>query len=97
VSGAAADDARHRARLRRTLAALERRAAAALGEGATAQVREYVEHHEFALALELLVALVARAGLAASGFRRGVDAAAARMGLADSEPLAEWRRYSGRG
>ena len=90
------DDARHRARLRGTLAALERRAAAALGEGATAQVREYVEHQEFGLALELLVAVVERAGLPAAGFRRGVAAAAARMGLADSESLAEWRRYCAR-
>lgn len=91
-----AADARHRARLRRSLTAMERRAAAALGEGATGPVREYVEHHEFALALELLVSLVARAGLPPAGYRRRVETAAARMALSDSEPLAEWRRYCAR-
>jgi hypothetical protein len=85
-----------RARLGRLLAELERVVAAELGdEEATAQAREYLEHHEFALALELLVCVAMRAGLDPAGHEAGVEEAAGRMGLVDSEPLAEWRRYSG--
>ena len=97
MTGAEEDDG-DRAGLRRTLAEMERAVAAELGdEGATEQAREYVEHHEFALALELLVCVAMRAGLDPAGHAERGEDAAGRMGLADSEPLAEWRRYRGRG
>lgn len=92
------EEDRRRARLGRTLAALERAVAAELGdEEATAQAREYLEHHEFALALELLACVAMRAGLRPAGHDARVEEAAGLMDLADSEPLAEWRRYRGGG
>lgn len=96
MTGAGDGEGEDRAWLARALAGVERSVAAELGEGATEQVREYVEHHEFGLALELLVCIVMRAGLAPTGYEERVAAAARRMDLPDSEPLAEWRRYRGR-
>jgi hypothetical protein len=91
-------DAEHRARLGRTLAALERVVAAALGnDGATEQAREYLEHHEFALALELLLCVAMRGGLDPAVLDGPAEDAATRMDLRDSEPLAEWRRYRAKG
>ena len=93
-----AEDEDARARLGRLLAEMERSVAAELrDEEATAQAREYLEHHEFALALELLVCVAMRAGLDPAGFAARVEEAAERMDLRDSEPLAEWRRHRGRG
>lgn len=86
----------HWARSRRALTELERSVASELGDGETAQVREYIEHNEAGLALELLVCIVIRAGLDPAGYEERVDEAAGRMGLSDSEHLAEWRRYCGR-
>lgn len=86
----------HWASMAALLADLERSVAAAVGEGNTEGVREYLDHHEFGLALELLVCLVIRAGLPPAGYAERVEAAAGRMGLNDSEPLAEWRAYLGR-
>ena len=89
----------HWARVRALLTELERAAAAELGDAETADVREYIEHNEPGLALELLVCIAARAGLDPAGFADGVEEAAARMGLSDSEDVAAWRdrRRRGRG
>lgn len=87
----------HWASMAALLGDLERSVAAAVGEGNTEGVREYLDHNEFGLALELLVCLVMRAGLPPAGYAERVDAAARRMGLDDSAPLAEWRRYTGQG
>ena len=97
MTGAGDGDGEDRAWLARALAEIERSVAAELGEGATEQVREYVEHHEFGLALELLVCVAMRAGLDPAGYGERVEEAARRMDLSDSEPLAEWRRHRGRG
>ncbi|GAA0569189.1 hypothetical protein GCM10009416_04360 [Craurococcus roseus] len=96
--GHGGDDAlrEHWARMRAALTDMERRVASELGdEAATAQAREYIEHNEPALALELLVCIAMRAGLHPAALDARVEDAAALMGLADSEPLAEWRRYRG--
>jgi hypothetical protein len=67
-----------------------------LGDAAaTAQAREYIEHNEPALALELLVCIAMRAGLDPVAYDAQVEDAAGRMDLSDSEPLEEWRRYRG--
>lgn len=88
----------HWARMRAALADIERCVALELGdEAATAQAREYIEHNEPALALELLVCVAMQAGLDTAAFEARVEEAAALMGLSDSEPLAEWRRYRGGG
>ncbi len=81
----------HWARMEALLAELERAAASELGDAETAGVREYIEHNEPGLALELLVSVVTRAGLDPAGFAEGVEEAAARMGLSDSEDVAAWR------
>ncbi len=89
----------HWARMRTALTELERSVASALGDAeATEQAREYIEHNEPALALELLVCVAMRAGLDPAAFGARVEEAAESMGgLADSEPLAEWRCYRRRG
>lgn len=98
MTGGGDDDRGHRARLRRTLAGMERAVAAALGdEEATEQAREYLDHHEFALALELLLCLAMRGELDPAALDAPAEEAAARMDLRDSESLAEWRRYRARG
>lgn len=97
-SGHGGDDAlrEHWARMRAALADMERRVASELGdEAATAQAREYIEHNEPALALELLVCVAMQAGLDPAAYDARVEEAAALMDLSDSEPLAEWRRYRG--
>ena len=91
-------DREHWARMRAALADLERSVASDLGNAeVTAQAREYIEHNEPGLALELLVSIAARAGLDPAGFADGVEEAVARMGLSDSEDVAAWRKRRGRG
>ena len=85
----------HWARMRALLMDLERAAASELGDAETAGVREYIEHNEPGLALELLASIAARAGLDPAGFADGVEDAAARMGLSDSEDVAAWRKRRG--
>jgi hypothetical protein len=84
----------HWARTRALLAELERAAASALGEAETAQAREFLDHNELGLALEALVSAAVDAGLdpPPPSFAEGVEEAAARMGLSDSEDIAAWRR-----
>jgi hypothetical protein len=87
-------DIGNRLRLREILLDLERSAAAELGgDATTAQVREYVEHHEFGLALELLVSILMREGAGPDGYRERIERAAARMDVSDSDHLRAWRRY----
>ena len=79
--------------LARTLAELERALASEIGEEKTAQAREYIEHHEFGLALELLTALIAAEGVGPAPYGAGVAAAAGRMGMTGPGDLSEWRAY----
>jgi len=85
--------------MRAALADLERSVASDLGNAeVTAQAREYIEHNEPALALELLVCIAIRAGLDPAAYDAWVEDAAGRMAFSDSDPLEEWRHYrSGRG
>ena len=65
------------------------------GPGRSAQVREYIEHHEFGLALELIIALLIQHGLRGRAYQADIAALAAAMGMEDSPFLAEWRRHLG--
>ena len=82
-----------RAAVAEALTGLKDALAREIGPEDTAQVAEYIEHHEFGLALELIVALVLRHGLDARPYRRDVEALFAAMGMADSEYAAEWREH----
>jgi hypothetical protein len=66
-----------------------------IGPGRTGQVREYIEHHEFGLALELIIALLIRHGLRGRAYEADIAALAAAMGMEDSPYLAEWREHLG--
>lgn len=92
------DPRRNRERIRRkalakTLAKMEHALASELGEEKTSQVREYIEHHEFGLALDLLTALAVAARVRPDAYAARVAAAANRMGMTGPEDLSEWRAY----
>jgi hypothetical protein len=86
-------DRANRRRLRAALARMERLLATAIGRDKTAQLREYIEHHEFGLALELLTALVRAEKVDPGPYAAGVAEAAERMGMSGSGDLSEWRRH----
>jgi hypothetical protein len=65
-----------------------------IGPDETDQVGEYIEHHEFGLALELMMALIIKHGVDGRAFRAGVNSLSRRMGMQDSPELAEWHKYS---
>ena len=75
------------------LAKLERALASEVGGEKTSQAKEYIEHHEFGLALELLTAFIAAEGVEPAPYEAGVAAAAGRMGMTGPEDLSEWRAY----
>jgi hypothetical protein len=66
-----------------------------IGPEQTAQVAEYIEHHEFGLALELLVSLVIVHGLDGRAYEGGVEALFKAMGMDDSEYASRWRDHLG--
>jgi hypothetical protein len=66
-----------------------------IGPEATAQVAEYIEHHEFGLALELVVSLVVGHGLDGRAYEGDVEALFRRMEMGDSEYASEWRKHLG--
>lgn len=76
-----------------TLARMERALASEVGEGETSQAKEYIEHQEFGLALELLTAVIVARRVEPDAYRAGVACAAERMGMAGPEDLSEWRGY----
>lgn len=84
-------DRANRKRLRATLARMERLLAASIGRDKTAQLREYIEHHEFGLALDLLTALIIAEKVEPGAYAAGVADAAERMGMSGPEDLSEWR------
>ena len=94
MTGEGDDPREHWARTRALLAELERAAASRLGDAETAQVREFLDHNELGLALEALACAATDAPALdppPPGFAEGVEEAAARMGLSDSEDIAAWR------
>ena len=88
------DDA-WRASVSNALTGLSGALAGEIGPGNTEQVDEYIEHHEFGLALELIVSLFIRHGLDGRAHGAGVEELFKRMGMADSEYAAEWRKHLG--
>ena len=66
-----------------------------IGPDETRQVGEYIEHHEFGLALELIVSLAVRHGLDGRPYAGEVDALFKAMGMDASEYASEWRRHLG--
>lgn len=77
------------------LTALRDALAREIGPEETEQVGEYIEHHEFGLALELIVALVLRHRLDGRAYEAGVEELVRTMGMGDSEYAAAWRRRRG--
>ncbi len=88
------DDA-FRAGVSGALAKLSADLAGEIGPRNTEQVDEYIEHHEFGLALELIVSLILRHGLDRRPYRGAVDGLFEAMGMADSEYASEWRKRLG--
>lgn len=78
-----------------SLTALNGALSSRIGADRTEQVAEYIDHHEFGLALELIVALVMRHGLDGRAFDAEVGRLARAMEMGDSPRLAEWRRHLG--
>ena len=64
-----------------------------IGPEQTRQVREYIEHHEFGLALELIVSLAIRHGLDGRPYAGEVDALFKKMGMDNSEYASERRKH----
>lgn len=84
-----------RADILATLASLNGALASEIGRDRTEQVGEYIDHHEFGLALELIIALVVHHGLEARAYEAGVERLAKAMRMDDSPHLSEWRTYLG--
>ena len=84
-----------RAGLSDALAGLNEALAREIGPENTKQVAEYIEHHEFGLALELIVALFRRHGLDGRPYEGDVEALFRKMGMGDSEYASEWRKHLG--
>lgn len=89
------DPQHHRAGVAAALAALNGALSARIGAEGTEQVAEYIEHHEFGLALELIVALVMQHGLDGRAFDAEVERLSEAMGMGGSPLIAEWRRHLG--
>ena len=66
-----------------------------IGPEETRQVGEYIEHHEFGLALELIVSLAICHGLDGRPYAGEVEALFKAMGMDDSEYASVWRRHLG--
>ncbi len=66
----------------------------AIGSDETEQVSEHIEHHEFALALEPLLALIIKHGSDGRVFQAGVTSLSRRMGMQDSPDVLAWREYT---
>ncbi len=78
------------------LAALNGALAREIGPDKTEQVAEYIEHHEFGLALELIVSLLIRHNLDGRAYEaNGVGELFRKMGMEDSEYASEWRKHLG--
>ena len=84
-----------RASVSDALAGLNGALAREIGPGNTEQVSEYIEHHEFGLALELIVSLIIHHGLDGRAYGAGVEDLFRAMGMGDSEYAAEWRKHLG--
>jgi hypothetical protein len=94
VTGNGEPDA-SRAGLTDALTRLHAALADSIGPGQTAQVREYIEHHEFGLALELIIAFLIQHRLRGRPFEADIAFLAAAMGMEDSLHVAEWRKHLG--
>ncbi len=66
-----------------------------IGPENTEQVAEYIGHHEFGLALELIVSLVIRHGLDGRPYAAGVEKLFKTMGMDASEYAGDWRKHLG--
>ncbi len=66
-----------------------------IGVERTEQVAEYIEHHEFGLALELIVSLFIHHGLDGRAYGAEVEELFRTMGMGDSEYASEWRKHLG--
>jgi hypothetical protein len=84
-----------RADILATLASLNGALASEIGRDRTEQVGEYMDHHEFGLALELIIALVLHHGLDARAYEAGVERLVKAMGMEDSHHVSEWWEYLG--
>ena len=79
----------------RTLTKLNHALAAEVGPEDTDQVREYIEHHEFGLALDLIIASIIHQALDGRPFEADIDSLARAMRMQDSHHVLEWRKYLG--
>ena len=89
------DEEAFRTGISNALAELNGALAREIGPENTGQVAEYIEHHEFGLALELIAALVIRHGLDGRPYEAGVGELFRKMGMGDSEYASEWRKHLG--
>ena len=85
-----------RAEMAGALTKLNEALASRVGFDKTEQVSEYIEHHEFGLALDLILFLIVKHGLDAQVFEADANGLAQRMGMQDSPDVIEWRKYSSR-
>ena len=89
------DDEAFRTSVADALAGLNDALTREIGPENTEQVAEYIEHHEFGLALELIVSLVARHGLDGRPYAARVNELFELMGMAASEYASAWRKHLG--
>ena len=66
-----------------------------IGPQETAQIAEYIEHHEFGLAVELLVSVIIDHGLDGRAYKGGVEALFKKMDMDASEYASKWRNHLG--
>lgn len=76
-----------------TLTKLNDALACEIGPEETKQVSEYIEHHEFGLALELIVSLMIHHGLDGRAHEADVEGLFKKMEMDASEYAAEWRKH----
>ncbi len=84
-----------RASLSDALTKLNGALAREIGPENTEQASEYIEHHEFGLALELIVSLMIHHGLDGRAYGAGVEELFRKMDMGDSEYASEWRKHLG--
>ncbi len=77
------------------LTALNDALAREIGPERTEQVAEYIEHHEFGLALELIVSLLIHHGLDGRAYGAGIEELFRKMEMENSEYASEWRKHLG--